>query len=43
MQEGKETQEGLKRALYAIEDNLRAGVDEYEGDRVKLAEIVARD
>lgn len=43
MQESKETQEGVKRALYAVEDNLRAGVAEYDGDRQKIAEIVARD
>ncbi len=43
MQEREETQEIVKRALYVIEDNLRAGVEEYEGDRAKLAEIVARD
>ena len=43
MQESKETQEGVKRALYAVEDNLRAGVAEYDGDRQKIAEIVGRD
>jgi hypothetical protein len=43
MQENKETQEGVKRALYAIEDNLRAGVAEYDGDREKIADIIARD
>ena len=33
MQENKETQEAVKRALYVIEDNLRAGVAEYDTDR----------
>ena len=44
MQENnKETQEGVKRALYTIEDNLKAGVADYDVDRKKIAEIVARD
>ena len=43
MQENKKTQEGVKRALYTIEDNLKAGVADYDVDRQKIAEIVARD
>ena len=43
MQENKKTQEGVKRALYTIEDNLKAGVADYDVDRKKIAEIVARD
>ena len=39
----EKAQDLLRNALYTIEDNLKAGNNEYQSEREKLAQIIASD
>ena len=39
----EKAQDLLRNALYTIEDNLKAGSNEYQPEREKLAQIIASD
>ena len=39
----EKAQDLLRNALYTIEDNLKAGNNEYQPEREKLAQIIASD